>query len=302
MLSDKQTFLLFGANGQVGWELQRALAPLAHVLALSRQDIDITDKHAIRKMIQNVQPTVIINAAAYTAVDKAEDDECLAHCINANAVEIMAEEAKKLNSWLVHYSTDYVFDGRKEGRYSEGDSTAPLNIYGKTKLAGEQKIQNVGGKYLIFRTTWVYAARGHNFAKSMLRFAKERDMLRVISDQQGVPTSAELIADVTALSLYRVLLDSVFASTASGIYHLTANGETNWHEYACFVLEQAMDQGVVLKTALDQVHPIPTSEYPTPAPRPLNSCLDTRKLCSTFDIVLPDWKYHVSRMINETII
>jgi dTDP-4-dehydrorhamnose reductase len=244
---------------------------------------------------------VIINAAAYTAVDKAEEDDILAHCINAYAVEVMSEEAKKLNGWLVHYSTDYVFDGSKQGRYSEDDPTAPLNIYGKTKLAGEQKIQSMGGKYLIFRTTWVYAARGHNFAKIMLRLAKERDTLRVISDQQGVPTSAELIADMTALSLYRVRVDPVFASTASGIYHLTAKGETNWHEYACFVLEQAMHQGVVLKTTLDQVKPIPTSEYPTPAPRPLNSCLDTHKLCCTFDVVLPDWKYHVSRMVKETI-
>jgi dTDP-4-dehydrorhamnose reductase len=297
----KTKLLLFGANGQVGWELQRALAPLGHLLTLTRAQVDLTNSEAIRKTIQETKPNYIINAAAYTAVDKAERESDLAYAINAEAVGIMAEAAKEIGSWLIHYSTDYVFDGDKQSYYCEADPVAPLSVYGKTKLAGEEKIKSVGGQYLIFRTTWVYATRGHNFAKTMLRLAKERDQLRIISDQRGVPTSAELIADVTALCITRLQLDAGLGQKATGIYHLTAAGETNWHEYACFVLNLAQQQGQALRVNINEVIPIPTSEYPTPAQRPLNSCLNTQKLQNTFNIYLPDWRVHVTRMMYEIL-
>jgi dTDP-4-dehydrorhamnose reductase len=297
----KPTFLIFGANGQVGWELQRALAPLGKIHAYTRQQVDIADLSTVQKTIREVKPTVIVNAAAYTAVDKAETDEITARRINADAVSIMATEAKLLGAWLIHYSTDYVFDGSKTGAYIETDPTAPLSVYGQTKLEGEQVITASGCNHLIFRTSWVYASRGNNFAKTMLRLARERPELRVIQDQTGVPTSAELIADVTALALYRLLHDPVLTQTASGIYNLVPSGQTNWHEYACLVLQHAQQQGLALQASPEKVRPIPTSDYPTPARRPLNSRLDTTKLCATFNLHLPDWRHHVLRTLDTLL-
>ena len=301
MPAAKPVFLIFGANGQVGWELQRALSPLGVIHALTRQQVDVSDISAVQATIRELKPTAIVNAAAYTAVDKAESDEALARRINAEAVAIMAEEAKRLGCWLVHYSTDYVFDGSKDCTYTETDPTAPLSVYGQTKLEGEQAITASGCRHLIFRTSWVYAARGNNFAKTMLRLARERPELRVIQDQTGVPTSAELIADVTALALYRLLHAPALAQTASGIYNLVPVGHTNWHEYACLVLQQALQQGLALQASPEKVHPIPTSEYPTPARRPLNSRLDTTKLCTTFGLTLPDWQHHVLRTLDSLL-
>lgn len=297
----KPVFLIFGANGQVGWELQHALSPLGTIHAFTRQQLDVSDLSAVQATIRELKPTAILNAAAYTAVDKAESDEALARRINAEAVAIMAGEVKRLGCWLIHYSTDYVFDGSKDGVYTETDPTAPLSVYGQTKLEGEQVITASGCQHLIFRTSWVYAARGNNFAKTMLRLARERPELRVIQDQTGVPTSAELIADVTALALYRLFHDPALAQTASGIYNLVSAGHTNWHEYACLVLQQAQQQGLALQASPEKVHPVPTSEYPTPARRPLNSRLDTSKLCATFGLTLPDWQHHVIRTLDSLL-
>jgi dTDP-4-dehydrorhamnose reductase len=249
-----------------------------------------------------VQPQVIVNAAAHTAVDKAESEPDLARTLNALAPGVLAQEAAKLKAWLVHYSTDYVFDGSGEAPWRETDATAPLNVYGRSKLEGEQLIQASGCQHLIFRTSWVYGARGGNFAKTMLRLAKERDSLTVIADQIGAPTGAELLADVTAHAVRHVLppVGHNFL-TPSGIYHLAASGQTSWHAYARFVLETARAAGVALKAAPEAVKPIPTSGYPTPARRPLNSRLDTNLFETTFGLRLPPWQQGVARMLAETL-
>lgn len=291
--------LLLGKDGQVGLELQRALSMLGELIALGRQAADLEQLEALRHLVRKIEPDVIINAAAYTAVDKAESDPEKARRINADAVGILAEEAEKLDSWLVHYSTDYVFDGAKSSSYEEDDLTNPLSVYGRTKLAGEQLIQNCHVKHLIFRTSWVYAACGGNFAKTMLRLAKERDELKVVVDQYGAPTSAELIADVTALALYRIRQDAGSAQALAGIYHLAASGHTTWHGYAQYVLELAQASGASLKVGPAAVKPIPADSYPLPAARPKNSRLNTAKLASTFNLHLPDWRYHVHRLIDE---
>lgn len=290
--------LLFGKDGQVGWELQRALAPLGELIACGRQEVDLEDMDPLRQLVRRTQPDVIVNAAAYTAVDKAESEPQKASYINAATVGLFAEEASRLNAWLVHYSTDYVFDGKKEASYEEDDPACPLSIYGKTKLEGEELIRGRHPKHLIFRTSWVYAARGRNFAKTMLRLAKERDEMKVIADQHGAPTSAELIADVTALALYRIGHETDFAALA-GTYHLTASGDTTWHGYAQYVLELAQAKGTTLKAGPEAVKPIATEDYPLPAARPKNSRLNTDKLTSTFNLQLPDWRYHVQRLMEE---
>lgn len=291
--------ILFGKDGQVGWELQRALAPLGELVALGEQQADFEDQQHIRQLVRQMHPDVIVNAAAYTAVDKAEADPAKAQRINADAVGLLAEEARRLNAWMVHYSTDYVFDGEKISSYTEEDTPRPLSMYGKTKLAGDQLIANSQARYLIFRTSWVYAARGSNFAKTMLRLAQEREQLRVIADQHGAPTSAELIADVTALALHHIAIAEKPSSTFAGTYNLVAGGETTWHGYAQYVLELAQARGIQLKAGLAQVMPIKTSDYPLPAARPKNSRLDTTKLCTTFNLQLPDWRYHVQRLMDE---
>lgn len=293
--------LLFGKNGQVGWELNRSLLPLGEVVALGRDEADFSKPESLRKVIREIKPDVIVNAVAYTAVDKAEEEEELATVINGDASRVLAEEVKKLDALLVHYSTDYVFDGTKTSPYTEEDEPNPLNAYGRSKLVGEKAITESGCKYLIFRTSWVYAARGSNFIKTMLRLAAERDELKVVADQFGAPTSAELIADVTALALYRVLTDSVLSEQVNGIYHLVASGKTSWHGYAQQVLKIAEKIGCNLRILSDQVKPIKTEDYLVLAVRPANSCLDTRKLSSFYDIALPCWDVHVERAVKSIV-
>lgn len=291
--------LLLGKNGQVGWELQRSLAPLGHLTALDRHSTDycgnLADLDGITATVRRLQPDIIVNAAAHTAVDRAESEPALAHTLNALAPGVLATEAARLGAWLVHYSTDYVFGGTGSQPWQESDATGPLSVYGQTKLEGEQRIQAACAKHLIFRTSWVYAARGGNFAKTMLRLAKERDALTVINDQFGAPTGAELLADVTALALRSA------TPALAGVYHLAAAGETTWHGYAQYVLAQAQQAGIVLKAGPESVTAVSTSAFPTPAQRPLNSRLDTHKLQAAFGLTLPDWQVGVARMLNETL-
>lgn len=289
--------LLLGKDGQVGWELQRSLSVLGELIAVGSAEVDFRNPDGIRACISQHQPDVIVNAAAYTAVDKAESNAADAQCINAEAVGVLAEEAARLGAWLVHYSTDYVFDGRKLTPYNEEDATNPLSVYGRSKRDGEQLIRLIHAKHLIFRTSWVFAARGANFAKTMLRLARERDQFNVVADQHGAPTSAELIADITVLALHRVCHDSG-NSRLAGTYHLAASGSTTWHGYAKYVLELAQQNGISLKVAPDQVSPIATQDYPLPAARPKNSRLDTSRLSTVFDLHLPEWKHHVQRLVD----
>ncbi|MDO8292001.1 MAG: dTDP-4-dehydrorhamnose reductase [Gallionella sp.] len=293
--------LLFGKNGQVGWELQRSLAPLGELIALdadSREMCgDFTDLDGLIRTIRAVAPDVIVNAAAHTAVDKAESEPELVRAINALAPAALAQEAKRCNAWLIHYSTDYVFDGSGEQPWREADATAPLNVYGATKLEGEQLIQQAACRHLIFRTSWVYGARGGNFAKTMLRLAQERDSLTVINDQIGAPTGADLLADITA----HAIRSARQHTELSGLYHLVAAGETSWHGYASFVLDYARRAGIPLKVAPDAIQPVPSSAFPTPAKRPLNSRLDTAKLQSAFGLALPVWQNGVVRMLTEIL-
>ena len=293
--------LLFGKSGQVGWELQRSLAPLGEVVALSScsselcGDFEYPDR--IAHTVKAVAPDVIVNAAAHTAVDKAESEPDKAHVINTHAPAVLAQEAHKLDALLVHYSSDYVFDGHGTHPWRETDPTGPLNVYGLTKLEAEKAITASGCRHLIFRTSWVYAARGGNFAKSMLRLARERERLTVIDDQIGAPTGADLLADVTAHTIRSVARQP--ADALSGIYHLVAAGETSWYGYARFVLEFARQAGVMLKVAPEQVVAVPTSAFSLPAKRPQNSRMDTRKLRDTFELSLPSWETGVARMLTE---
>ena len=291
--------LLFGKGGQVGWELQRSLAPLGEIIALDHDSKelcgDFTNLKGIAESINTVKPDVIVNAAAHTAVDKAESEPELVRALNALAPEVLAQEAQRANAWLIHYSTDYVFDGSGDVPWRETDITSPLNAYGATKLEGEQLIQQSGCRHLIFRTSWVYGARGGNFAKTMLKLAQERDSLKVINDQIGAPTGADLLADVTA----QVIQKARQSPEVSGLYHLVAAGETSWHEYANFVLEFAQRAGVVLKVTPDKIVPVPTSAFQTPAKRPHNSRMNTEKLRNAFDLCLPEWQKGVERMLTE---
>ena len=291
--------LLLGKDGQVGWELQRALAPLGELRALGRADADFSRPETLRAPIAAFGPDVIVNAAAYTAVDKAESDAATAHSVNALAPGVLAEEAATRGAWLVHYSTDYVFDGTKEGAYVEGDATNPLSVYGRTKCEGEARIRATGARHLILRTSWVFAARGGNFAKTMLRLAQERDNLNVVADQHGAPTGAELIADATALALHSLRDAGPASSVMSGTYHLAAAGATTWHGYAQHVLAQALAQGARLKATPQAVLPVSTQAWPTPAARPRNSRLDTQLFETTFGLRMPDWRDHVDRLIAE---
>ena len=292
--------LLFGKNGQVGWELQRSLAPLGELIALDRHLVDglcgdLSDLGALRATIRRVRPDIIVNAAAYTAVDKAESEAELAECVNGHACHVMAEEAESIGAWLIHYSTDYVFSGNGSVPWKETDAVAPLSHYGISKVAGERAILSSGCKHLIFRTSWAYCTRGNNFAKTMLRLAKERQTLDVVADQVGAPTGADLIADVTALAIQQVLQRPELA----GLYHLTASGEVSWHGYASYVVDFAQANGVQL--AVTAINPIETSAYPSPARRPLNSRLCTQKLRDNFCLHLPDWQSGVTRMLKEVL-
>lgn len=293
--------LLLGKNGQVGWELQRALAPLGAMVALDRAGADglrgdLEDLDGLARTVRKVAPDVVVNAAAYTAVDKAETDVARAQCINAEAPGVLAAAAAEVGALLVHYSTDYVFDGSGDKPWREDSPTGPLSVYGRTKLAGEDAIRASGCRHLIFRTSWVHAARGGNFARTMLRLAAERERLTVIADQIGAPTGADLIADVSA----HAIRASLAAPALSGTYHLVADGETSWHGYARFVIETARELGVSLK--VEEIAPIATRDYPTAAARPLNSRLDTQRLRSAFGLHLPDWRDGVARMLREILI
>ncbi|MEO6291031.1 MAG: dTDP-4-dehydrorhamnose reductase [Burkholderiaceae bacterium] len=293
--------LLFGKGGQVGWELQRSLAPLGEIVAVDFDSTDLcgdfTNPAGLAETVRQVKPNIIVNAAAHTAVDKAESEPELARTINATAPGIIAQEAQRLQAWMVHYSTDYVFDGSGEQAWTESDQPAPLSVYGQTKWEGEQLVAANCSKHLIFRTSWVYAARGGNFAKTMLRLAKERDSLNVIDDQIGAPTGADLLADITALALRQVQTQPDLA----GLYHLVASGHTSWHGYASLVIEQARQAGIALKTPQNAIYKIATQAYPTPARRPVNSKLDTSKLQAAFQVHLPSWQQGVTRMLTEII-
>jgi len=275
--------LLTGTTGQVGWELRRALMPLGEIIAPDRHALDLANPDSIRAMIRNVQPDAIVNPAAYTAVDKAESEPELAIAINSIAPEIMAEEALRLRAVMIHYSTDYVFDGQKTTPYTEQDPTNPLGVYGKTKLAGEQAIQAVGGAHLILRTSWVYSRMGKNFLLTMLRLARERQELKVVSDQIGAPTWSRSIAEITAAIMFA---DLDRWQDFNGIYHLSASGKTNWYEFAKEILANDPDRS---KQIIDRLIPITTAEYPTPAQRPAYSLLDCSKLIDRFQLHIPDW-------------
>lgn len=292
--------LLLGCNGQVGWELQRSLRPLGTVTACDFDSpgelkADFSQPESLAGLVRRLRPDVIVNSAAHTAVDKAESEPDLARALNATAPGVLAREAAALGAWLVHYSTDYVFDGSGSAPRSEDAATGPLSVYGRTKLEGEELVRHSGCKHLILRTSWVYAARGGNFARTMLKLAAERDALNVIVDQIGAPTGADLLADITAHALRTLQQRPELAGT----YHCVAAGETSWFDYARFVIEWARAHGQPLKVAPEAIRPIATSAYPTPAQRPLNSRLETFKLRHAFGLALPQWQVGVERMLTE---
>jgi dTDP-4-dehydrorhamnose reductase len=293
--------LLFGKNGQVGWELQRALAPLGEVIALDADSTglsaDFSNPESLISTVREVAPHWIVNAAAHTAVDKAESEPDLARAINATAPSVLAREAAAMGAWLMHYSTDYVFDGSGSTARAEDAPTGPLGVYGATKLEGEELIRASGCQHLIFRTSWVYAARGGNFARTMLKLAQERDALKVIDDQIGAPTGADLLADLSAHAMRSVALQPQHGGT----YHAVASGHTSWHGYATHVIEHARSRGVPIRVAREAIAAVPTSAFPTPARRPANSRLDTHKLRNTFGLQLPDWQSGVDRMLAEVL-
>ena len=293
--------LLLGKNGQLGWELQRSLAPLGDVVALDRHSLehcgDLSNLAGLAETVRALRPDVIVNAAAHTAVDRAESEPELARTVNALAPGVLAQEAARLGAWLVHYSTDYVFDGSGSRPWVEADTPAPLGVYGQTKLEGEQRVAEHCQQHLMFRTSWVYAARGGNFAKTMLRLAQERERLTVIDDQFGAPTGAELIADVTAHAIRQVLR----RPQDGGLYHLAAAGETTWNHYAKHVIAQAQRSHKAVKIVANEVAAVPTSAFPTPARRPHNSRLDCARLQTVFGLALPAWQQGVDRMLDETL-
>lgn len=298
--------LLLGKNGQVGWELQRALQPLGEVIALDRHTNpegwcgDVANYKEISKIFEQVCPDVVVNATAYTAVDKAESDAEQAYFINCLAVKHLAEECKKHSALLIHYSTDYVFDGTGILAWKEDDQTAPVNLYGQTKRDGELALDQSEVAFLNFRTCWVYAARGNNFIKTMLKLAQMKDELNIIQDQVGVPTGAALIADVTAQAIrYYALQNSEQKKALHGHYHLAPEGETTWYDYAQFIFAQVQEHG--LQLTLKQVNPIETIDYPTPAKRPLNSRLNTDKLQQNFKLHLPHWQQGVVQVLEELL-
>lgn len=290
--------LLLGPSGQLGWELQRALAPVGEVFACDRHHGgDLAQPDTLIETVRAMRPDVIVNAAAHTAVDKAESEPDLAMALNAHAPGLLAQEARRLGATLIHYSSDYVFDGSGDHARDETAATAPLSVYGRSKLAGEDAVRASGCCHLILRTSWVYGARGGNFAKTMLRLAADREQLNVIDDQIGAPTGADLLADCTAHAIVRLSAQPALAGT----YHLVAGGQTSWHGYARHVISQAHALGHGLRVNPANVLPIPTSAYPTPARRPLNSRLDTRRFRNAFSLHLPDWQVGVDRLLREVL-
>ncbi|MGR8978632.1 MAG: dTDP-4-dehydrorhamnose reductase [Gammaproteobacteria bacterium] len=289
--------LLLGKDGQVGFELQRTLLPFGEVVALNRTQANMEDPVQLNQVLKSYKPDIVVNAAAYTAVDRAETNRPLAFRINGDAVAELAGYASANKILLVHYSTDYVFDGLKAGRYLETDKTNPQSIYGLSKLAGEKAIADSGCNALIFRTSWVYSSHGKNFVKTILRLAGERENLNIVADQTGAPTSAELIADVTALAIAAY----GYGKIPCGIYHLTAAGETSWHGFASHVVIKALARGMPLKIDHSKIYPLSTEDYPVPAKRPKNSCLDVNKIEAQLGLTLPDWQLHVDRTVEQLL-
>ena len=292
--SRKKKILLFGANGQVGWQLRRSLAPVGELIVCSRDDVDIENFDLLRKAIKQYKPNIIVNATAYTNVDMAETEQDKAEKINATAVRIMAEEAKNLSALLVHYSTDYVFDGNSSKAYLESDQTSPISVYGKTKLLGEEHIINSGCAYLIFRTSWVYSSRRKNFIKTIVSLAKEKEQLKVVSDQLGSPTSADYIADVTALCLSRGINKNEY-----GIYNLTTDGLISWFDLAKFLIELLRNNGVEIKVPSSNIIPVKTDDSNFVVKRPKFSKLDSKKLKTVFGINIPSWQHHVKYLLED---
>jgi dTDP-4-dehydrorhamnose reductase len=292
--------LLTGKNGQVGFELQRALAPLGHIVAVGQTECDLADQTALRRLVREIKPDIIVNPAAYTAVDKAESDPDRAFTINGVAPKILGEEATRLGALIVHYSTDYVFDGGKETFYTEDDIPNPQSVYGKSKLAGDLALRKSAESSIVFRTSWVFGAHGNNFAKTMLRLAAERESLNIVADQFGAPTSAALIADITAqiLGQYQKMRRDIFPY---GLYNLVASGETNWCEFARAVIAAGHYAGKPLTLRPKDIHPITTAQYPLPAPRPANSRLDTHKLRETFGLCLPMWQEGLNHVLQQIL-
>jgi dTDP-4-dehydrorhamnose reductase len=292
--------LLTGKNGQVGFELQRALAPLGQVHAVDSGDCDLADVQALRALIRRLRPDLIVNPAAYTAVDKAEQDASMATAVNAVAPGVMGEEASAIGASVIHYSTDYVFDGSKASPYNEHDPTQPLGAYGRSKRDGELALMQSTPRHLVLRTSWVVGAHGLNFAKTMLRLAAERTELRVVNDQVGAPTSAALIADLTA-HLVRRLQSEEPEAFPFGLYHMTAGGETSWFDYARFVIDRAQQAGNPLKLTAKDIQAIPTAAYPTASARPLNSRLDTSHFRDTFGLQLPHWQQGLDHILQQIL-
>ena len=292
------TILLLGKDGQVGWQLQRALAPLGTVRACARADCDLADPAQIRSLVEMLRPSVIVNATAFTAVDKAESEPALAAMINTEAPRLLALAAKDCAALLVHYSTDYVYDGAKKGAYVESDPAAPQSVYGRTKLAGEEAIRAVGGKSVIFRTSWVFGEHGGNFVKTILRLARDREVLNVVADQTGSPTPAALIADVTAVVLAELACGRRLGTDENRLYHLAAANPVSWCDFARRVVDLARSQGAALRLDAAAIKAITTAEYPTPARRPANSRLDCSRLEADFDLLMPDWQPYLERMLQ----
>jgi dTDP-4-dehydrorhamnose reductase len=291
--------MVTGANGQVGWELRRSLAALGSVIALDRSQCDLGQPERLPDIIRKLNPDVIVNAAAYTAVDDAEREEALAMTVNGTAVGVLAKEAARAGALLVHYSTDYVFDGRKEGPYTEDDPPCPVNAYGRSKLAGEVAVRQAGGGYLVLRTSWVYGVRGRNFLRTIVSLLRERDELRIVADQIGAPTWAAEIAQATAAVIEAAAQERTEGSFASGLFHLTASGATSWHGFAAAILNGATRHALLTAQSTPRIVAISSDDYPRPAARPKNSCLAGSRLKQRFGIALPDWEEGLSLCLEE---
>jgi dTDP-4-dehydrorhamnose reductase len=291
--------MVTGANGQVGWELRRSLVALGNVTALDRSQCDLSQPSLLPDLVRSVKPDVIVNAAAYTAVDDAEREEALATTVNGTAVGVLAQEAARTGALLIHYSTDYVFDGRKEGPYAEDDPPCPINAYGRSKLAGEAAVRQAGGSWLVLRTSWVYGVRGRNFLRTILALLRERDELRIVSDQIGAPTWATEIAQATAAVIESAAHERTEGRFSSGLFHLTASGATSWHGFAVAILNGAVRHGLLLARPAPHLVPIASEDYPRPAARPKNSRLAADRLHQRFGIALPDWEEGLSLSLEE---